>query len=132
MDSSYYIEHILKKELKPALNSTRTTGKINSWKLLPYPGLAVFMQDGATPTNGRRNTDMVRQQPTKLYKETRMARQFTRFKLHRESLEYVGLRGLQRPPPLNNASVTSSFAVRLEDHTTTAHRFFDSFDAKTN
>ena len=120
-DSSYYIEHILKKELKPALNRTRTTGKINSRKLVPYPGLAVFMQDGATPIYGGRNTYMVRQQPAKLYRETRMAWQFTRFKLHSESLKYIGLRGLQRPPPLNNASVTSPFAVRLEDHTTTAH-----------
>ena len=33
VDSSYYIEHILKKELKPALNRTRTTGKINTRKL---------------------------------------------------------------------------------------------------
>ena len=49
VDSSYYIEHILNKELKPALNGTRTTGKINTRKLVPYPGLAVFMQDGATP-----------------------------------------------------------------------------------
>ena len=48
VDSSY-IEHILKKELKPALNRTRTTGKINTRKLVPYPGLAVFMQNGATP-----------------------------------------------------------------------------------
>ena len=49
VDSNYYIEHILKKELKPALNRKRTTGKINTRKLVPYPGLAVFMQDGATP-----------------------------------------------------------------------------------
>ena len=133
VDSSYYIEHILKKELKPALNRTRTTGKINSRKLVPYPGLAVFMQDGATPhTAAATQTDMVRRQPAKLYLETRMAWQFTRFKLYRESLEYIGLRGLQRSPPLNNAPVTSSFALRLEDHTSTAHCFIDSFDAKTN
>ena len=37
------------KELKPALNRTRATGKINTRKLVPYPGLAVYMQDGATP-----------------------------------------------------------------------------------
>ena len=43
-----WIEHIL-KELKPALNNTRKTGKINTWQLVPYPGLAVVMQDGATP-----------------------------------------------------------------------------------
>ena len=49
VDSSYYIEHIHKKWLNAALNRTRTTGKINTWKLVPYPGLAVFMQDGATP-----------------------------------------------------------------------------------
>ena len=49
VDSSNYIEYILKKELKPPLNLTRTTGKNNSRKLVPYPGLAVFMQDGATP-----------------------------------------------------------------------------------
>ena len=49
MDSNYYIEHILKKELKPALNRTRITGKISARKLVPYPGLAVFTQDGATP-----------------------------------------------------------------------------------
>ena len=49
VDSSYYIEHILKKELKPALNRTRKTGKINTRKLVSYPDLAVFMQDGATP-----------------------------------------------------------------------------------
>ena len=49
VDSSYYIEYILKKDLKPAINRTRTTGKINTWKLVPYPGLVVFMQDGATP-----------------------------------------------------------------------------------
>ena len=48
VDSSNYIEYILKKELKPPLNLTRTTGKNNSRKLVPYPGLAVFMQDGAT------------------------------------------------------------------------------------
>ena len=135
VDSSYYIEHIFKKEFKPALNCTRTTGKINSRKLVPYPGLAVFMQDGATPhTAAATQTwcDMVRQQPAKLYRETRMAWQFTRSKLYRESLEYIGLRGLQRSPPLNNAPVTSSFALRLEDHTTTTHRFIDSFDAKSN
>ena len=49
MDSCCYTEQILKKELKPALNRTSTNGKINTRKLLPYPGLAVFMQDGATP-----------------------------------------------------------------------------------
>ena len=49
VDSNYYIENILKKELKPALNRTRLTGKINSRRMVPYPGLAVFMQDGATP-----------------------------------------------------------------------------------
>ena len=49
VDSNYYIEQILKKELKPALNRTRTTGKINTRKLVPNPALAVFMQDGATP-----------------------------------------------------------------------------------
>ena len=48
MDSSYYTEQILKKELKSALDRTRTTGKINTRKLVPYPGLAVLMQDGAT------------------------------------------------------------------------------------
>ena len=48
VDSTYYMDHILKKELKPALNHTRTTGKITQ-KLVPCPGLAVFMQDGATP-----------------------------------------------------------------------------------
>ena len=49
IDSDYYIKHILKKDLKPALNRSRSTGKINTRKLVPYPGLAVFMQDGATP-----------------------------------------------------------------------------------
>ena len=90
VDSSYYIEHILTKELKPALNRTRTTGKINTRKLV-LPGLAVFIQDGGYPTYGGRNTDMVLQQPAKLYRETRMAWRFTRSKLYRESLEYIGL-----------------------------------------
>ena len=86
MDSSYYIEHILKKELKPALNRTRTTGKINTQKLLPYPGLAVFMHDGATP-----HTAVATQTWCDNSWETRMAWQFTRSKLYRESLEYIGL-----------------------------------------
>ena len=55
VDSTYYIEHILKKE--PALNRIRTTGTINTQKLVPYPGLAVFMQDGGYPTYSGRNTD---------------------------------------------------------------------------
>ena len=37
------------KERKPALTHTRKTGKINTPLLVPYPGLAMFMQDGATP-----------------------------------------------------------------------------------
>ena len=49
VDSNYYIEQILKNELKPALNRTRITGKIHTRKLVPYPGLAVFMQDWAPP-----------------------------------------------------------------------------------
>ena len=51
IDSKYYmyIEHILKKELKPVLNRTRFVGRIDQRRLVPYPGLAVFMQDGATP-----------------------------------------------------------------------------------
>ena len=49
VNSNYYIEYILKKKLKPPLNLTRTTGKNNSRKLVPYPGLAVIMQDLATP-----------------------------------------------------------------------------------
>ena len=47
--SKYYIEHILKKELKSALNRTRSTGRIDQRQHVPYPDLAVFMQVGATP-----------------------------------------------------------------------------------
>ena len=50
VDSNYQIEHILKKPLKTALNRTRITGKISARKLVPYPGLAVFMQVWATST----------------------------------------------------------------------------------
>ena len=46
IDSKYYI---LKKELKRALNRTGSTGRIDQRRLVPYPGLAVFMQDGAPP-----------------------------------------------------------------------------------
>ena len=49
VDSNYFIEQILQNELKPALNRSRITGKIHTRKLVPYPGLAVFMQDGAPP-----------------------------------------------------------------------------------
>ena len=49
IDSKYYIEHILKKGIKPALNRTRSTGRIDQRRLVPYHGMAVFMQDGATP-----------------------------------------------------------------------------------
>ena len=89
--SSYYIEHILKKDLKPALNGTRTTGKINTLKLVTLPWFGCLYAGWGYPTYGGRNTDMVRQQPAKLYRETRMAWQFTRSKLYRESLEYMGL-----------------------------------------
>ena len=49
VDSNYYIEQILKNKLKPVFNRTRITGKNHTRKLVPYPGLAVFMQDGAPP-----------------------------------------------------------------------------------
>ena len=49
MDSNYYIEHEFKKERKPCINRKRIFGKIHTSKLIPYPGLAVFMQNGATP-----------------------------------------------------------------------------------
>ena len=47
--SNYYVDNILQRELKPALMRTRSIGRIDQRRLVPYPGQAVFMHDGATP-----------------------------------------------------------------------------------
>ena len=57
--SNYYVDNILQRELKPAVMRTRSNGRIDQPRLVPYPGCdqrrlvpytgeAVFMHDGAT------------------------------------------------------------------------------------
>ena len=85
VDSCYYTEQILKKELKPALNRTRTTGKINTRKLVPYPGLAVFTQDWTTQhTAAATQTWCDNNLPNFIGKQ-----QWPN--LYSESMEYIGL-----------------------------------------
>ena len=118
VDSSYYIEHIHKK-LKPALNPTRTTGKINTRNLVPYPGLAVFMQDGATPHTAVA-TQTWSDDNLPNFIEKRMAWQFTRFKLYRESLKYSWTVLKKTPAPQHSPSCIVICAP-LEDNITKAH-----------
>ena len=82
VDSCYYTEQMLKKELKPALNRTRTTGKImlENW----YPTLVWL-------SLCRMGLLHIRRPHHRLYRETRMAWQFTRSKLYGESMEYIGV-----------------------------------------
>ena len=58
--SNYYVDNILQRELKPAVMRTRSNGRIDQQRLVPYPGCdqrrlvpypgeVVFMHDGATP-----------------------------------------------------------------------------------
>jgi transposase len=49
INARYYVDKILQKELKPALNRQKNTGRIDERKLVQYPGHATFVQDGATP-----------------------------------------------------------------------------------
>jgi hypothetical protein len=54
INADYYVNEILQKELKPALNRQKNSARIDERKFVQYPGHAMFVQDGATPLTALR------------------------------------------------------------------------------
>ena len=47
INSEYYVNNILKKELKPVYDRLDTSGTISKWQLFTNNAISVFQQDGA-------------------------------------------------------------------------------------